>query len=133
MIFCLRDLKGKVQNEDSYALAPFYLVYVSEAGTIVFNHLQAKKSLDVYKKLAASATELDRVSIDTLNARTKNGRDMSAYRELMDRAIECVVGKTEEKGVESLFSRGGTALTKDHLKGGDDFEVVSFLVIQAAA
>ena len=58
---------------------------------------------------------------------------MSAYRELMDRAIESVVGKTEEKGVESLFARGGTALTKDHLKGGDDFEVVSFLVIQAAA
>lgn len=132
-IFCLRDIKGKVQNEDSYALAPYYLVYVSEAGTIVFNHLQAKKSLDVYKKLASAATAIDPASIATLNARTKNGRDMSAYCALMDRAIESIVGKTEEKGVESLFARGGTALTKDHLKGGDDFEVVSFLVIQPAA
>jgi hypothetical protein len=51
----------------------------------------------------------------------------------MDRAIESIVGKTEEKGVESLFTRGGTSLTKDHLKGGDDFEVVSFLVIQGTA
>lgn len=132
-IFCLRDLKGKVQNEDSYALAPYYLVYVSEAGSIVFNHLQAKKSLDVYKKLASAATEIDRASIDALNAKTKNGRDMSAYSALMERAVESIVGKTEEKGVESLFARGGTALTKDHLKGGDDFEVVSFLVIQTAA
>lgn len=132
-IFCLRDLKGKVQNEDSYALAPYYLVYVAETGAIVFNHLQAKKSLDVYKKLASAATAIDPASIAALNARTKNGRDMSAYCALMDRAIESIVGKTEEKGVESLFARGGTALTKDHLKGGDDFEVVSFLVIQAAA
>lgn len=133
VIFCLRDIKGSVQNEDSYALAPYYLVYVSDAGGIVFNHLQAKKSLDVYKKLASGTAELDQAAIDALNAETKNGREMIRYREALDLAIESIVGKTEEKGVESLFTRGGTALTKDHLKGGDDFEVVSFLIVKAAS
>lgn len=133
IIFCLRDIKGNVQNEDSYALAPYYVVYVSETGRIVFNHLQAKKSLDVYKKLAATTSQLDQPAVDAFNAETKDGRDMTAYCGKLDRAIESIVGKTEEKGVESLFARGGTSLTKDHLKGGGDFEVVSFLIVKAAS
>lgn len=130
VIFCLRDLKGSVQNEDTYALAPYYLVYVSEGGGIVFNHLQAKKSLDIFKKLGATTATLDQEAIVALNSNTRHGRDMSTYRTLLDNAIESIIGKTEEKGVESLFSRGGTSLTKDHLKGGGDFEVVSFLIIK---
>lgn len=132
-IFCLRDLEGSVQNEDTYALAPFYLVYVSDDGRIVFNHLQAKKSLDILKKIGATTSMLDQEAIDALNTQTKNGRNMRAYRDLLDKAIESIIGKTEEKGVESLFSRGGTSLTKDHLKGGGDFEVVSFLIIKSSS
>ena len=133
VIFCLRDIKGNVRNEDSYALAPHYLVYVADSGEVVFNYLQAKKSLDIFKKLASTASDLDQAAIDAINGETKNGRDMAQYRTLLDRAIESIVGKTEEKGVESLFTRGGTALTKDHLKGGNDFEVVTFLIIKAAS
>lgn len=131
VIFCLRDIKGKVRNDDSYALAPYYLVYVAETGSVVFNHLQAKKSLDIYKKLAATVTELDKAGIEAVGLKTKNGRDMDAFIDLRNRAIESIVGKTEEKGVESLFARGGTAMTQDHFRGGDDFEVVSFLIIHA--
>ena len=94
---------------------------------------QQEYAVQRVEKCYDSMKQQHMASIDALNSRTKNGRDMSNYRELMDRAIESIVGKTEEKGVESLFARGGTALTKDHLKGGDDFEVVSFLVIQPAA
>lgn len=132
-IFCLRDVKAKVQNEDSYALAPYYLVYVADTGEIIFNHLQAKKSLDLFKKLGATTSELDQSAIAAVQAETKKGRDMSRFCELRDKAIESIVGKTEEKGVESLFTRGGTSLTKDHLKGSDDFEVVSFLIVKAAS
>ena len=129
-VFCLRDIHRKVQQDDNYALAPYYLVYVSEDGDIVYNHLQAKKSLDIFKKLGSTTSELDQAAIASVYANTKNGRNMGAYTTLLEQAIESIVGKTEEKGVESLFSRGGTALTKDHLKGLDDFEVVSFLIIK---
>ncbi len=37
---------------------------------------------------------------------------------------------TEGKGVESLFSRGGTTLDVDRFKGLEDFELISFLVIK---
>ncbi|MEI6336247.1 MAG: hypothetical protein WCS87_16940 [Methylococcaceae bacterium] len=41
---------------------------------------------------------------------------MSHYRHLLEVAINSIIDKSEEKGVESLFSRGGTVLTKDSFK-----------------
>jgi len=54
---------------------------------------------------------------------------MGKYQSLLAKAVATITGKAEEKGVESLFQRGGTVLSKDSFKGIDDFEVVSFLVI----
>jgi hypothetical protein len=129
-IFCLKDIHGKVEFDANYALAPYYIVYISEGGDIVFNHLQGKKSLDIFKKLCAMNKALDSQSIEALNTQTKNGKDMSAYTDMLETAIQSIVGKTEEMGVESLFSRGGTVLTQDHFSGVEDFEVVSYLIIK---
>lgn len=63
------------------------------------------------------------------NAATQGGADMSKYQALLARAVAAITGKAEEKGVESLFQRGGTVLSKDSFKGIDDFEVISYLVI----
>jgi len=41
---------------------------------------------------------------------------MSHYRHLLEVAINSIIDKSEVKGVESLFSRGGTVLTKDSFK-----------------
>jgi ERCC4-related helicase len=129
-IFCLKDIHGKVVFDVNYALAPYYIVYVAENGDIILNHLQGKKSLDIFKKLCAMNKELDSKSIEALNEKTKNGKDMSAYQYILECAIQSIVGKTEEKGVESLFSRGGTVLMQDHFSGLEDFEVISYLVIK---
>lgn len=131
-IFCLRDIHSKVQKDASYALAPYYIVYVAEDGTTVFNHLQVKKSLDIFKKLCATRDALDQTAIDALAMSTKDGKDMGAYQFMLEAAITSVIGKTEEKGAESLFSRGGTVLTQDHFKGIEDFEVMAFLIIKGA-
>jgi len=74
--------------------------------------------------------ELDNKSIEALNAQTKNGKDMGAYQYMLECAMQSIVGKTEEKGVESLFARGGTVLTQDHFSGIEDFEVISYLIIK---
>jgi len=129
-IFCLKDIHGKVEFDPNYALAPYYLVYVSENGEVIFNHLQSKKSLDVFKKLCALNKKLDQASIEAFNAETRNSKDMSTYQKMLEVAIQSIAGKTEEKGVESLFSRGGTVLTQNQFSGVDDFEVVSYLIIK---
>jgi len=132
-IFCLLDAEQRIDATDTYALAPYYLVYVSMSGDVVFPHTQAKKTLDVFKKLAANRSELDAQAIEQFNARTRSGKDMSAYRDLLDKAIESIVGKAEETGVQSLFAPGGTALGADGVRGIDDFEVVGFLMIEGVS
>jgi ERCC4-related helicase len=129
-IFCLKDVNGKVEYDPHYALAPYYVVYVAENGDVVFNHLQGKKSLDIFKKLCSLNKEIDSTSTTRFMSDTKNGKDMGQYQFMLECAISSIAGKTEEKGIESLFTRGGTVLTQDHFSGLEDFEVVSYLVIK---
>ena len=129
-IFCLLDAEERLDAADTYALAPYYLVYVAENGDLVFPHTQAKRTLDIFKKLASTRAELDADAIAPFNAKTRSGRDMKAYRGLLEAAVESIVGKAEETGVQSLFAPGGTVLGAEGVRGIDDFEVVGFLVIE---
>lgn len=132
-IFCLKDIHNKDEFDPHYALAPFYVIYVAEDGNVVFNHLQGKRSLDIFKKLRSLNMEVDVDAMDSLMTATKNGKDMGSYQFMLERAIGSIIGKTEERGIESLFVRGGTVLTQDHFQGIEDFEVVSYLIIKGDA
>ncbi|WP_366555343.1 helicase-related protein [Aquibaculum sediminis] len=131
VVFCLRNVGKPVSNDDGYALAPYYLTYVSDDGQVSLTFTQSKKVLDVLKKHGHGKRSVDTEAVARMNAKTKSGRDMGHYRALLEAAVASVVGKSEEKGVESLFSRGGTNLTKDSFQGMEDFEVVSFMVVNA--
>jgi hypothetical protein len=129
VIFCLRNETAKVRSDSGYALAPYYLVWVSESGEVQMNFTQAKKILDLFKKLSLGRSQPHDSAVAKFNASTRNGADMSKYQELLGKAVAAITGKAEEKGVESLFQRGGTVLSKDSFKGIDDFEVIAYLVI----
>ena len=129
-IFCLRDIHKEVSENSNYSLAPYYMVYVASDGNIILNHLQSKKILDIFKKLCGGAKSLDENAIKNLKEATKNGKDMSSYKFMLEAAISNISGKNDEKGVESLFNRGGTILSQDSFKGIEDFEVISFLIIK---
>ncbi|TCP60649.1 SNF2 domain-containing protein [Rhodovulum bhavnagarense] len=131
VVFCLKNVGKPVRNDDGYALAPYYLAYVSDDGQVALTFTQSKKVLDVLKKHGLGTRSVDKDAVARMNARTKNGRDMSHYRALLEAAVASVVGKSEEKGVESLFSRGGTNLTKDSFQCMEDFEVISYMVVNA--
>jgi hypothetical protein len=130
VIFCLKNMTGKTAHDESYAMAPYYLVYVTENNTVKYNFLQVKKILDILKKQSLTWQHPDPVAIKQFQLDTKLGKDMSLYRTLLETAVNNIIGKSEEKGVESLFSRGGTVLTKDSFKGIEDFEVISYLIIK---
>ena len=129
VIFCLRSDSAKVNTDSSYALAPHYLVWVSESGEVQINFTQAKKILDVFKKLSLGRTQPDESAVARFKVATHDATDMSHYQDLLAKAVAAITGKAEEKGVESLFHRGGTVLSKESFQGIDDFEVVSYLII----
>lgn len=131
VVFCLKNVGKPVNREDGYALAPYYLTYVTDDGQVNLNFVQSKKILDVLKKHGHGKRQPDTAAIVRMNAITNNGKDMSHYRGLLEAAVSSIIGKSEEKGVESLFSRGGTNLTKESFQGMEDFEVISYMVVNA--
>ncbi|MNJ00459.1 hypothetical protein D3C73_1597920 [compost metagenome] len=58
---------------------------------------------------------------------------MRAYSNLLDQAIRSMIDVKEEKDIDSLFSGGKTTALVDTISGLDDFELITFIVIQAMA
>jgi ERCC4-related helicase len=129
VIFCLRSENDRVQTDSTYALSPYYLVYVSDSGEICLNFTHSKKILDILKKSSFSQKDPDKAALAQFNQFTRNARDMSHYQNLLGKAVFAITGKAEEHGVESLFQRGGTVLSKGSFRGIEDFEVVAYLII----
>jgi SNF2 family DNA or RNA helicase len=130
VIFCLRNLNADDRYDHSYPLKPHYLVYVSDDGEVVYPFTQTKKILDVLKKHGIGYHYPDKQIIASFNQATEQGDDMSHYQALLKIAIDSIIGEEQAKGMESLFQRGGTQLAKQHSRGGDDFEVISFMVLK---
>jgi|GEM_PF-2606335 len=55
---------------------------------------------------------------------------MSFYVSQLESAIESIVGKKEEVGLDSLFVRGGTNITAHSFAAKEEFELISYLVIE---
>jgi hypothetical protein len=66
------------------------------------------------------------------NQETADGRRMQPYSDLLGKSIRSMIEVKEEKDLDSLFSGGKTTALTDTISGLDDFELISFLVIQEA-
>ena len=110
-------------------LNPYFFVYIKDNGEILLNFIQSKKILDIYKKVCSGKNELYPDLIKEFNEETSNAKDMSKFTDFLEKTVENIVGKEEEKGIESLFSFDKTTLNKS-VQNMDDFELISFLVIK---
>lgn len=131
VIFTLKQVKGYRQTREENPLAPYFMVYITEDGAIRYNYLHIKKLLDFYKKLCSDTKEVLHDLAQVFNEETDNGRNMKKYSGLLELAIENIIGKKEEMGVASLFSKGGTNIQKSLFSGLEEFELITFLVIKS--
>ena len=58
---------------------------------------------------------------------------MRVYSDLLDQAIRSMIDVKEERDIDSLFSGGKTTALVDTISGLDDFELISFIVVQGVA
>ena len=131
VIFTLRQVSNATSKpEESNPLKEYYMAYVYDDGTVKYNYIHAKNVLDIYKKLCCDKNEVLNDIVEVFNKETNNGKDMKKYSKLLESAIDNIIGKKEEKGIASLFSKGGTMIQKSLFKGIEDFELVSFIVIK---
>ncbi|MEG2072662.1 MAG: helicase-related protein [Oscillospiraceae bacterium] len=130
VIFVLRQLKGAEQTREQNGLFPYYLVYITDGGEVKLTFVHGKKILDILKKLCYGQKDVLRDLVAQFDAETAEGTDMKHYSALLEAAIENLVGKKQEIGVASLFSKGGTTLQAEYYDGIEDFELTAFLVLK---
>ena len=130
VIFTLRQVKAKEQNKEQNPLFPYYMVYITDDGEVKLSFLHAKKILDYYKKLCSGKKEILTDLVAEFNKETNDGRKMERYSDLLGTSIENLIGKKQDIGVASLFSKGGTTMQKNLFDGIEDFGLITFLVIK---
>ena len=130
VIYCLRHINRNAVPDENNAFYPYYLIYVRDDGKILFSFTATKKILDMYRKICHGKSEVLEELVKVFNKETSDGRKMDKYSSQLKNAISDIIGKEEEKGIESLFSKGGTTILDNNYFGKDDFELISFLIIK---
>ncbi len=129
VIYILKNISSSVNIDNTNQLHPFYMVYIKDDGTIKSNHLTVKNTLDILRVLAKGKNDPIKQAYNKFNDITDDGRNMSKYSELLNEAIKSIIDVKEESDIDSLFRKGGTTMLQNDIKGLEDFELISFLVI----
>jgi SNF2 family DNA or RNA helicase len=133
VIFSLRNRNSGVNINQHNRLHPYYLVYIDNHGEVITNHTEVKRLLDLARN---SCKGLDKPVLEVcqlFNEETNDGREMTRYSDLLGQAIRSMIAVKEDKDIDSLFAGSKTTALIDKIAGLDDFELITFLVIQDRA
>ena len=130
VIYILKNRNAGVNIDKMNLLHPFYMVYMGDEGTVICDHLQPKKLLDVMRHVCKGKDKPDKELCAIINKETCDGRKMQHYSDLLANAIDSIISVKEESDIESLFSVGETTALLSDVKGLDDFELITFLIIR---
>jgi hypothetical protein len=132
VIFTLQSTKAQREKSEKNPLYPYYMLYVTEDGDIPYSYTHSKRILDLYKKICQKSDQIHEQAAQELSQTTKNGQDMSFYKELLEKAVENIIGKTQEEKRMSIFNPEGSTFHNEDIAGINDFEVISYLIIKEA-
>lgn len=130
VIFVLKNINSSVNINKLNRLHPYYLVYIKKDGTVFLNHVESKKILDAMRLLCRDIKEPIEPLCKLLDEETNEYYKMDEYSQLLKRSIGSILNTEEEKEVLSLFRSGGTTALKDRIKGIEDFNLISFLIVK---
>lgn len=129
-IFTLLNRNSGININQHNRLHPYYLIYIGDDGQVITDHTQVKPLLD----LARTSCKEQNTPLASLcrifNAETQDGRNMQKYSNLLGQAIRSIIDVSDNKDIDSLFTSVNTTAMVDTIKGLDDFELISFLVIK---
>ena len=130
VIFILKNRNKQINIDKKNLLHPFYMVYLGEDGSVVCDHLQPKKLLDVMRHVCRGKSQPDKELCAIINRETADGRQMGHYSDLLTQAVDSIISVKEESDIDSLFSMGETSALLGDAEGLDDFELITFLIIR---
>lgn len=130
VIYILKNRSNSVNIDNQNRMHPFYLVYISDEGKVICDHLSPKDMLDKMRYLCKGKDELIPSVYRQFNKETKDGKDMSKFSKLLGDAINSIIDVKEESDLDSFLSGGDISFLSNEITGLDDFELICFLVIK---
>ena len=83
VMYVLRNRSNSVNIDNQNRLHPFYMVYITNDGEVVCNHLSPKAMLDKMRYLCKGKTEPITELYKQFNKETRDGRNMGKFSELL--------------------------------------------------
>lgn len=130
VIYVLKNRSNSVNIDNQNRLHPFYMVYISNEGDVICDHLSPKQMLDKMRFLCKGKTEPIPELYRQFNKETRDGRNMSALSKLLGDAISSIIEVKEESDIDSFLGGGQISSLTNEIKGLDDFELICFLVVR---
>lgn len=130
VVYVLKNRSDSVNIDNQNRLHPFYMVYISNEGEIVCDHLSPKQMLDKMRLLCKGKTEPISEVYRQFNKDTRDGKNMSQYSKLLGEAIASIIEVKEESDIDSFLGGGQVSFLSNEIKGLDDFELICFLVVR---
>ncbi len=129
VIYVLKNRSNSVNINNQNRLHPFYMVYISNEGEVICDHLSPKAMLDKMRYLCKGKNKPISDLCHTFNKETKDGKDMRRLSKLLGEAISSIIEVKEESDIDSFLGGGQVSFIDEEIKGLDDFELICFLVV----
>ena len=130
VIYVLKNRSNSVNIDNQNRLHPFYMVYISNDGEVICDHLSPKQMLDKMRFLCKGKTEPIPEAYKPFNKETRDGRNMSQLSKLLGDAIASIIEVKDECDIDSFLGGGQVSFLSNEIKGLDDFELICFLVVK---
>jgi SNF2 family DNA or RNA helicase len=130
VVFVLKNRAKGVNIAGRNRLHPFYMVYISDKGELVRDHLAPKEMLDALRLLCKGKTTPLPDLCRAFNAETKDGRNMRKYSALLGEAIASIIDVKAKSELEGFLSGERVSFLSNKISGLDDFELICFLVVR---
>ncbi len=130
VIFVLKNRTNSVNIDNQNRLHPFYMVYISNDGEVVCDHLSPKEMLDKVRYLCKGKTEPIPELYKEFNKETRDGKNMSEISSLLGDAISSIIEVKDESDIDSFLSGGQVSFLSNEIKGLNDFELICFIVVR---
>ncbi len=130
VIFVLRSRNTKMTVSQSNRLHPYYLIYLRDNGDTIIPQNEVKHHLDLLRSSCKGLVDPIYDACSRFNKKTRDGRKMDHYSNLLNEGISHIKNAKAEDDVESLFSNTQTSALTGGFTGLDDFELIAFVVVK---
>ncbi|GHT97223.1 helicase [Spirochaetia bacterium] len=130
VVYVLKNINGGVNIDNRNRLHPFYMVYISNEGELICDHLLPKEMLDTMRLLCKGKAAPIGDLCKAFNSETKDGKNMRIYSELLGAAITSIIDVKAKSELDSFLSGERISFASNKISGLDDFELICFLVVR---